>query len=75
MQISRRIIMYVHAEMEPADVERWAAQYGFIVTNPQRHGDDVRLIHPDGSEFTTPPGTHIWVSELVASEHDQEEAS
>ncbi len=75
MEISRRIIMYVHDEMHPDDVERWAAKYGFIVANPKRHGYDVNLVHPDGTEFTTPPGTQIWVSELIASEHDNKEAS
>jgi hypothetical protein len=73
MEISRRIIMYVHDEMEPDDVERWAARYGFIVANPKLHGKQVRLIHPDGIEFTTPPGIRIWVSDLIASEHDKEE--
>jgi hypothetical protein len=76
MEISRRIIMYCHDQMEPDDVERWAARYGFIVANPQLHGQHVRLVHPDGAEFTAPEGTQIWVSELIASEHDnQEEAS
>lgn len=73
MEISRRIIMYVNDEMEPDAIERWAARYGFIVTNPLLHGYQCRLIHPDGTEFTTPPGTHIWVCDLIASEHDKEE--
>jgi hypothetical protein len=73
MEVSRRIIMYCHDEMEPDDVERWAARYGFIVTNPQLHGQQCRLIHPDGTEFVAPEGTQIWVSDLIASEHDNEE--
>ena len=73
-ETSRRIIMYFNQDMQPEEVERWAACYGYIVTNPLKNGEHVKLIHPDGTTFKTPPGTQIWVSDLIASEHDQESA-
>lgn len=74
MSAERRIIMYVNADMDADDVERWAAHYGYIVANPLKQGDGVTIVHQNGVRIVPPPGLDIWISDLIASEHDQESA-
>jgi hypothetical protein len=68
----RRILLYAKDELKACEVERLAACYGYIVANPIKNGEGVTLLNRDGSRLTPPAGITVWVSDLIASERDEE---
>jgi len=50
-----------------ADIERWAADRGCIVTNIRRIADDA-LIEYEGRMVRPSDTEHIWTADIVASE-------
>lgn len=71
-ETERRILLYANDDLKACDVERLAACYGYIVANPIKNGEGVTLLNRDGSRLTPPAGITVWVSDLIASEHDEE---
>lgn len=56
----------------PADVERWAAAEGCIVT-AIREIPDTRTVWFRGEWVRPGPGCHVWTAEIVAEEGNMTE--
>lgn len=73
MNDTRVIVYAIESTLNPTptQIERWAAQRGYLVTNTRPAPPHCRILY-QGHPIAATPGLDLWLADIITTDHDED---